>query len=377
VKGQLRQVYVNIDGGSRGNPGPAAAAVIVSDGEGRVLAEQTRYLGRVTNNVAEWAALEDAVELLVRMTREHGPLHAVVRADSQLLVRQFNGEYRIKNRALQRAALRVREKLAQHPAVRLTLRYVPREENAAADRAVNRELDRVLKRGEGEGSCMPGGKVDVPRGAFLQRDRVTYAVVPRLAPAGVLDVATLRRLADVVEKHRIPVVKITSAQRIALVGIKPEEVEPIWEELGMEPAPAVGPCVHYVQACPGTVACRYGQQDALGLARCLDEKLVWRGELASKFKIGISGCPFNCCDSWLRDFGAFGKSRGWTVVIGGAGGARPRIGDVIAENVSDDEAIGLVERTIDVYKELAKKGERLARTIDRVGIEAFKARLER
>ncbi|MGQ9498180.1 MAG: reverse transcriptase-like protein [Desulfotomaculales bacterium] len=376
MRARLLEVSVYIDGGSRGNPGPAAAAVVVSDREGRVLAEQARYLGEATNNVAEWAALEDAVELLVRMAREHGPVRAAVYADSELLVRQFNGDYRIKNPALQLMALRVREKLAQHPAVRLTLCHVPREENAAADRAVNRELNRVLDRRKKEGSAVPNVP-EVPRGAFLQRDRATYAVVPRLAPAGILDAATLRRLADVAEKYRIPIVKITSAQRIALVGLKPEEVELVWEDLGMEPAPAVGPCVHYVKACPGTVACRYGQQDALGLGKRLDERLLGHGELASKFKIGISGCPFNCCESWLRDFGAFGKAHGWTVVVGGVGGARPRIGDIVAENVGDDEVINLVERTIEAYKELGKKGERLARTIDRVGIDVFKARLER
>ncbi|MEW5762844.1 MAG: reverse transcriptase-like protein [Bacillota bacterium] len=372
----MPEVYVNIDGASRGNPGPAAAAVIVTDGEGNVLAEQARYLGEATNNFAEWAALEDAVELLARMARDHGPVRAVVRSDSELLVRQFNGDYRIRNRDLRHAALRVREKLRRHPGVQVLVRHVPREENAAADRAVNRELNRVVNRGKREGSTVPNVP-EVPRGAFLQRDRATYAVVPRLAPAGVLDAATLRRLADVAEKYRIPIVKITSAQRIALVGLRPEEVEPVWEDLGMEPAPAVGPCVHYVKACPGTVACRYGQQDALGLGKRLDERLLGHGELASKFKIGISGCPFNCCESWLRDFGAFGKARGWTVVVGGVGGARPRIGDVVAENVGDDEVINLVERTIEAYKELGKKGERLARTIDRVGIDVFKARLER
>jgi len=143
---------VHIDGGSRGNPGPAAAAVIVSDREGRVLAEQARYLGEATNNVAEWAALENAVELLVRLARERGPVRAAVYADSELLVRQFNGQYRIKSAALQRAALRIRELLARHPEVHLSLRYVPREENIA-DGAVNRELNRVLKQGKNEGAA--------------------------------------------------------------------------------------------------------------------------------------------------------------------------------------------------------------------------------
>ncbi|MDI6710273.1 MAG: NAD(P)/FAD-dependent oxidoreductase [Thermoanaerobacterales bacterium] len=211
-----------------------------------------------------------------------------------------------------------------------------------------------------------------PRGAFLQRDRETYAIAPRMAPAGILDVAALRRLADVAERFNIPIIKIGNAQRIVLVGLKAEQVEPVWEALGMEPAPAVGPCVHYVAGCPGTVACRYGQQDALGLAGEIDRRHIGEGELAAKFKIGVSGCPFNCCESWLRDFGAFGKSKGWTVIVGGRAGMRPRIGDKLAENVSAEEVMDLLRRTIAAYKELGRKGERLGTTIERVGFEEFR-----
>ncbi|MEW6770866.1 MAG: NAD(P)/FAD-dependent oxidoreductase [Bacillota bacterium] len=215
----------------------------------------------------------------------------------------------------------------------------------------------------------------VPRGAFLQRDRETYAVVPRFAPAGVLDAATLRRLADVVEKYRIPAVKLTGAQRVALVGLKPEDVEPVLTELGVEPAPAVGLSVHYVKACSGTTFCRFGQQDALSLGAHLDELLVGYGDLAHKFKVGISGCVFNCCESWLRDFGAFGRPEGWTVVVGGLGSGRPRIGNEVAREVDDAGVVTLAQKTLELYQELGRKGERLGRTIDRVGKEIFIARL--
>lgn len=214
-----------------------------------------------------------------------------------------------------------------------------------------------------------------PRGAILQRDQETYAIVPRLGTAGLMDPGTLRRLADVAEKFNIPVIKITGAQRIALVGLKAEDVETVWAELNMEPAPAVGPCVHYITACPGTVACVYGMQDALGLAGELEKRHLGRHELASKFKISVSGCPFNCCEAWLRDFGAFGKKRGWTVVIGGRAGAKPRIGDKLAENVSPDEVMDLAEKTIKVYAELGKKGERLGTAIQRLGFEEFQRRI--
>jgi NAD(P)H-nitrite reductase large subunit len=80
---------------------------------------------------------------------------------------------------------------------------------------------------------------------------------------------------------------------MALVGIKPESVEQIWQELGMGIGPAVEICVHYVQTCPGTAVCKFGIQDSLGLGGKLEELFVGM-ELPAKAKIGISGCPMNC-----------------------------------------------------------------------------------
>jgi NAD(P)H-nitrite reductase large subunit len=214
-----------------------------------------------------------------------------------------------------------------------------------------------------------------PRGAILQRDKSTYAVVPRFAAAGVLDAATLRRLAEVIDHYRIPVVKITSAQRIALVGLKPGDVEAVLADLGAEPAPAVGRCVHYIQACPGKTFCRFGQQDSLGLGARLDEMLLGYGEFGHKFKIGISGCLFNCSESWLRDFGAFGKPKGWTVVVGGTSGHRPRIGNELVRDVDDETVVALAKKAADLYQELGKKAERMGWTIERVGVETFRERL--
>lgn len=215
-------------------------------------------------------------------------------------------------------------------------------------------------------------ETQAPRGAFIQRDKETYAVVPRIGTAGMVDPAVLRRLADTAEQFGIPIIKLIGAQRFALVGLKPDQVEAVWAALGMEPAPAVGPCVHYVTACPGNVVCRFGQQNALALAEVLDKGFLGAKDLPAKFKIGISGCPFCCCESWLRDFGAFGKLKGWTVIVGGRAGARPRIGDKIAENVPSEDILGLLEKTLQAYRELGKKGERLGTTIDRVGLDVFR-----
>lgn len=209
-----------------------------------------------------------------------------------------------------------------------------------------------------------------PKGAFIQRDKKTYAIVPR-TPMGLVTPDILENIARVVRKHNIPIIKITSAQRMALVGLKPEIVEQVWEELGMNVGPAVEICVHYVQACPGNTLCKFGIQDSLGLGAKL-EKIFVGMDIPAKAKIGISGCPFNCGESYVRDFGAFGKKSGWTVIFGGNSGGNPRIGDVIAEKLNEEEVIELAKKCFNYYGANAKKKDRTARFIERIGIDEFK-----
>ncbi|OPY55975.1 MAG: bifunctional RNase H/acid phosphatase [Pelotomaculum sp. PtaU1.Bin035] len=136
------KLFVNIDGGSRGNPGNAAAAMVITDEESRVLVTKSKFLGSgQTNNYAEWSALEGAVAALVHLARRYGSLEAEVRADSELVVRQFNRNYKIKEPTLKVIADRVWRNLADNPNLKISLKHVPREENKLADAAVNRELD--------------------------------------------------------------------------------------------------------------------------------------------------------------------------------------------------------------------------------------------
>ena len=211
---------------------------------------------------------------------------------------------------------------------------------------------------------------NTPRGAILQRDRKTYAIVPR-TPVGLVSPEVLEGISTVVRKYNIPITKITSGQRLALVGMKREEVDRIWQDLKMEVGPAVELCVHYVQACPGTEVCKFGVRDSLGLGLEL-EKLYVGMDLPAKVKIGVSGCPFCCAESYVRDIGLIGKKKGWIISFGGNSGGRPRIGDIIAENLSDSDAIDLVKRCLEYYRENVGKKLRTARFIEKVGIETLK-----
>ena len=139
------KVIVNIDGGSRGNPGPAAAGMVITDLEGGLITTKSKFLGTRTNNFAEWSALEGAVIALSHLAGQQDSLEAEIRADSQLVVRQFNRQYRIKEPALREIAERVWKNLAAAPGLKIKLKHVPREENTSADAAVNRELDNYQK----------------------------------------------------------------------------------------------------------------------------------------------------------------------------------------------------------------------------------------
>lgn len=211
------------------------------------------------------------------------------------------------------------------------------------------------------------------KGAIIQKDKETYAVAPHI-PCGVVTPDLLRKLADTAEKYNAKALKITGATRMAIVGIREEDIDNVWKDLGMAPGAAVGLCVRSVRACPGTTFCKLGKQDSLGMGLKLDAQ--YHGmELPGKCKMSVSGCPINCAESWVRDVGLFGRADGWTLVVGGNAGTNPRIAQELAAGLSDDQALEKVQQVIQYYKEYAKKGERLGTMIDRIGFEAVKASL--
>lgn len=210
-----------------------------------------------------------------------------------------------------------------------------------------------------------------PKNAILQRDKETYAIVPRI-PGGLISREHLKNISDVVERYDIPIVKITSGQRIALVGLKEGQIEDAYRDLGMDSGKATELCLHYVQACPGTEVCKFGVRDSLGFGIHIEELLA-KDELPAKLKIGVSGCPFCCAESFVRDIGLLGKKSGWTVSFGGHSGRNARVGDILAVDLSDDDTISLIKRCVAYYTANAKKKERAGRFIERIGIETFKS----
>jgi NAD(P)H-nitrite reductase large subunit len=163
-----------------------------------------------------------------------------------------------------------------------------------------------------------------PEGAIIQRDGKTYAVVTR-SPAGVVTPEHLEKVARIARKYRIPTIKITAGQRIALIGIAPGDVAGVRADLGTDTEQTGGPCVKYVQACPGNDTCRHGIADSIGIAKTLAEKYAG-STFPAKIKIGVSGCPRSCGESHIRDIGLLATAKGWTVLFGGNGALNPDSG---------------------------------------------------
>ena len=213
-------------------------------------------------------------------------------------------------------------------------------------------------------------KNDIPeKGAVVQRDRETYAIAPD-TPAGVVSPDALRKIADVSEKYGAAAIKITSAQRMVIVGLQEADIDSAWKDLGMSPGAAIGLCVRSVKICPGTTFCKKGISDSLGLGMALHD--AYHGmSLPAKFKIGVSGCP-NCCgESWVKDLGFFGFKNGFKVVVGGEAGKKPRIAQELTYVESIDDAKKVAQSVFDYYTANAKPKERIGDFIDRIGFEEF------
>ena len=135
------RAIVHVDGGARGNPGPAAAACVISTPEGEILGEHAQLLGEVTNNVAEYRALL----LGLKRARELGVSDVEVVNDSELIAKQINGQYKVKHAAMRPLYLEALAALRGFE--RWSVRTVPRAQNAEADALVNAALDQARDAG--------------------------------------------------------------------------------------------------------------------------------------------------------------------------------------------------------------------------------------
>lgn len=208
------------------------------------------------------------------------------------------------------------------------------------------------------------------KGAVIQRDRETFGIAPH-TPAGIVEPTLLRKIADVAEKYQAGQIKITSAQRIALLGLREEDLDAAWQEFGQTPGHLLGFCVRSVKVCPGTDWCKRGQQDSVAVGLEIDAR--YHGmELPWKFKLGVSGCINDCAETCLKDIGLIGTARGWHLTVGGNGGSQPRLARRLFEHLPDqDEVLARFDRLVTWFKQQDRKC-RMGKLVDEVGLEELR-----
>jgi nitrite reductase (NADH) large subunit len=251
-------------------------------------------------------------------------------------------------------------------------------------RSVQQVLD-IYGNGNGCAICKPAlsymmdvvwcGTHDEDRSARFINDRVhaniqkdgTFSVVPRIR-GGVTSPDELRRIADVADKYKVRMVKITGSQRIDLLGVMKQDLPKIWADLGMPSGQAYSKGVRMVKTCVGTEFCRFGVQDAISAGVELERRLE-NLFTPHKFKMGVVGCPRNCAEATVKDIGLVGQEGSWQVVVGGAAGKKVRKADLLVTVESGEEALQSAALFFQYYRENANYLERSYDFVERLGIE--------
>ena len=224
------------------------------------------------------------------------------------------------------------------------------------------------------------GEYEDERDARFINDRVhgniqkdgTFSVVPEM-PGGVCSPDELRRIADVADKYRVPLVKLTGGQRIDLVGIAREDLPAVWRDLGMPAGSAWAKSYRTCKSCIGVDYCRFGLGDSMALAAKIEK--TYRGlDSPGKLKLATAGCPRNCSEALVKDVGVVAIEGGkWEVYVGGAAGAHVRKGDLLCTVDNHDEVLRISGRFIQYYRENAKYKERTYAFVERIGFARIRA----
>lgn len=208
--------------------------------------------------------------------------------------------------------------------------------------------------------------------ANIQKDG-TYSVVPRMW-GGLTNPKELRAIADVVDKFSIPEVKVTGGQRIDLFGVKKEQLPAVWADLnnaGMVSGHAYGKALRTVKTCVGSTWCRFGTQDSTGLGVKLEE-MSWGSWMPHKFKMAVSGCPRNCAEATIKDFGVVCVDSGYELHVGGNGGIKVRATDLLCKVDTEEQVLEYSAAFVQLYREEAHYLERTAPWLERVGLTYVK-----
>ncbi|WP_302175435.1 nitrite reductase large subunit NirB [uncultured Hydrogenophaga sp.] len=208
--------------------------------------------------------------------------------------------------------------------------------------------------------------------ANIQKDG-TYSVIPRMW-GGETTAAELRRIADVVDKYQIPTVKVTGGQRIDLLGVKKEDLQAVWRDIGMPSGHAYAKALRTVKTCVGSEWCRMGTQDSTQMGKDL-ERAMWRMYAPHKVKFAVSGCPRNCAEAGIKDVGIIGVDSGWEMVIAGNGGIKTEVAQFFTKLQTAEEVLEYTGAFMQLYRLEGWYLERTVHYVNRVGMDHVKRRI--
>ncbi len=226
-------------------------------------------------------------------------------------------------------------------------------------------------------STWPHEAVDDPQSRFInerahaniQKDG-SFSVVPRMW-GGTTSADELRRIADVVDRYRIPAVKVTGGQRLDLLGVKKQDLPAVWRDLDMPSGHAYAKALRTVKTCVGAEWCRFGVQDSTRLGIEL-ERALWRMYAPHKVKLAVSGCPRNCAESGIKDVGIIGVESGWEMYVAGNGGIKTEVAQFFAKLHTADEVLEYAGAFLQLYREEGHYLERTVHYVARVGLDHCK-----
>jgi nitrite reductase (NADH) large subunit len=208
--------------------------------------------------------------------------------------------------------------------------------------------------------------------ANIQKDG-TYSVIPRMW-GGETTADELRRIADAVDKYKIPTVKVTGGQRIDLLGVKKEDLVNVWKDIGMPSGHAYAKALRTVKTCVGSEWCRFGTQDSTQMGKDL-ERALWRMYAPHKVKLAVSGCPRNCAEAGIKDVGVIGVDSGWEIYVAGNGGIKTEVAEFFVKLKTAEEVLEYSGAFLQLYREEGWYLERTCHWVSRVGLDYVKKKV--
>jgi nitrite reductase (NADH) large subunit len=208
--------------------------------------------------------------------------------------------------------------------------------------------------------------------ANIQKDG-TFSVIPRMW-GGETNAGELRRIADVVDKYKIPTVKVTGGQRIDLLGVKKEDLQSVWKDLDMPSGHAYAKALRTVKTCVGAEWCRFGTQDSTQMGKDL-ELALWRMYAPHKVKLAVSGCPRNCAEAGIKDVGVIGVDSGWEIYVAGNGGIKTEVAQFLVKVQTAQEVLEYSGAFLQLYREEGWYLERTVHYVSRVGLDYVKKKI--